>query len=293
MWHITTPRVGQGPRRAETRSRVLASIGTEAPSTAPSWLSPREGSLRSVLANLLIVAAIGATSWALVPAAYADHPSGSTVVQGQVQAVHEDFFAAGTSKDRYSLATPGGKSLKIKSRKDGLGLRDGARVTLRGQVTDGALAVTEESATAAAETQPTAAAALPARPVKVAVILLNFRDNTTQPFTAADARTTVFTGANSVNAYYQETSFGQINLTGKVRADGDVFGWYTSTRDAVGWITTSGEATPALAQQAGVDLSGYDKFIYVHPRITSCGWRASPTSVEGTPGSTATSTLLS
>ncbi len=105
------------------------------------------------------------------------------------------------------------------------------------------------------------------------MILINFRNNTTQPFTAADARTTVFTGTNSVNAYYQETSFGQINLTGKVRADGDVFGWYTSTRDAVSCDYDQwGSDARQLAQQAGVDLSGYDKFIYVHPRITACGW---------------------
>jgi hypothetical protein len=228
--------------------------------------------LRSVLTHLLAAGALVAACCVLAPVARADHGS-PTLVQGQVQAVHQDYFDTGTSTDRYSLATPAGKRLKLESRKDQLGLRNGTRVALRGQVDDGTLAVTEEAVTAAAEAQPTAAAALPASPVKVAVILLNFRNNTTQPFTAADARTTVFTGTSSVNAYYRENSFGQITLTGKLRSDGDVFGWYTSSRDAVScdytqWATDARQ----LAQQSGVDLTGYDKLIYVHPRISACSW---------------------
>ena len=212
-------------------------------------------------------------AFAIAPAAHADHPGDPALVQGQVQAVHEDMFATGTSTDRYSLTTSSGRRLKIRAPKSGLGLRHGARVSLRGEVSGETLAITEGTATAAAEAQPTAAAALPASPVKVAVILINFRNQTSQPFTAADARTTVFTGPTSVNAYYRENSSGQISLTGKLRADGDVFGWYTSPRDAVSCDYDQwGADARQLAQQAGVDLTGYDKFIYVHPRIAACSW---------------------
>jgi hypothetical protein len=108
---------------------------------------------------------------------------------------------------------------------------------------------------------------------KVAVILANFTNNTSQPITAAGAADLVFVGAQSSNAYFKEESFGIRSLVGKLSPTGDVFGWYTIAPGATacnysGW----GNSARAAAQSAGVDLSGYDHIIHYFPRTAACGW---------------------
>ena len=67
---------------------------------------------------------------------------------------------------------------------------------------------------------------------KTVVIMFNFANDTRTPYTQDQLRSQVFTGAGSVNAYYQEQSFGLVSFTGKYRADGDVWGWFTIARRA-------------------------------------------------------------
>jgi hypothetical protein len=108
---------------------------------------------------------------------------------------------------------------------------------------------------------------------KVAVILLNFQNNTAEPWTPDQVRGTVFTNANSVNAYFQEESSGDFSLTGKVRADGDVYGWYTVPHNNTSCsFSTWANAADDAATAAGVDLSGYDNHIYVWPTTSACWW---------------------
>jgi len=66
-----------------------------------------------------------------------------------------------------------------------------------------------------------AAAQPPTGTWEVAVILVNFIDDTSQPWTLAEMQNRFFTGAASVKAYYDEVSYGQLNVTGSV------FGYYT------------------------------------------------------------------
>ena len=110
-------------------------------------------------------------------------------------------------------------------------------------------------------------------PRKVAVILANFSNDTSQPLTQDAARSLVFTDVRSTNAYFKEVSFGARSLVGKTRPDGDVFGWYTLTAgnnpcDYSAW----GTAARAAAQSAGVDLSGYDHIVHYFPRATACSF---------------------
>lgn len=112
-----------------------------------------------------------------------------------------------------------------------------------------------------------------ASPRKVAVILANFANNSSQPITVAAARDLVFGGAQSANAYFKEVSFGIRSLVGKVAATGDVYGWYTIAAsntpcDYSAW----GSAARAAAQAAGVDLSGYDHVIHYFPNSSACQW---------------------
>ena len=108
---------------------------------------------------------------------------------------------------------------------------------------------------------------------RVAVLLVNFPTNASQPWTAALVRDVFF---GDVNAFYRENSQDQTWFSG------EVFGWYTLPLDPAGCPTTD---IALAAQQAavndGVDLTGYDRFVYAFPDI-GCSWSGLGT-VGGTP----------
>lgn len=125
---------------------------------------------------------------------------------------------------------------------------------------------------AARSTSPQAAAIAPG-PRRTAVILFNFSSDTSQPWSVAGARSEVFTGSQSANVFYEEESYGGISLTGDLRADGDVFGWFTLNTPAGGcdfeeWVKKADEA----ATNAGAVLSEYQNLIYMFPPRFSCPW---------------------
>ena len=64
-------------------------------------------------------------------------------------------------------------------------------------------------------------------PRKVAVLLFKFSGDPVEPWSPEQTRSKVFTASDSANAFYEEESYGQISLTGKLSSDGDVFGWFT------------------------------------------------------------------
>jgi hypothetical protein len=98
---------------------------------------------------------------------------------------------------------------------------------------------------------------------KVLVLLVNFQDKATQPWTTTQVQDLVF---NQVNNFYKESSYQQTWLTG------DVFGWYTlpissATCDQDSIATYARQAATA----AGVNLSAYNRHVYAFPAL-SCGW---------------------
>jgi hypothetical protein len=101
----------------------------------------------------------------------------------------------------------------------------------------------------------------------VAVLLFNFANDSRQPWTATTVRGVVFDNASSVNAYYQDVSYGQLALTG------DVFGWYTidATNEGCAYSTWASQAR-SKASAAGVSLSGYQHVVYAFPKASSCSW---------------------
>lgn len=107
---------------------------------------------------------------------------------------------------------------------------------------------------------------------RVLVILVNFEDKQTQPYTVQQVRNVMAT----VSSYYEEASYGQTWLSS------DVVGWLTipvrsSTCDD--WAIASYARQAATA--AGVNISNYNRIIYAFPKI-SCGW-AGLGSVGGNP----------
>ncbi|HEY5873493.1 MAG TPA: hypothetical protein VIT46_09670 [Gaiellaceae bacterium] len=101
----------------------------------------------------------------------------------------------------------------------------------------------------------------------VAVLLFNFSNDTAQPWTPASVQNVVFDSADSVDAYLQDASYGQLALTG------DVHGWYTIDASNAGCAyTTWASQARSKATAAGVNLSAYQYVVYAFPQATSCGW---------------------
>jgi hypothetical protein len=109
---------------------------------------------------------------------------------------------------------------------------------------------------------------------KLAVILVNFADNASQPYSAEEVRQLIWTGPRSVRAYYSAASFGQLELGSGANINGDVYGYYTIPYSEAGsscpyeaWQ----EAALAAARSAGVDLSAYTNIMFFWPEAP-CGW---------------------
>jgi hypothetical protein len=99
---------------------------------------------------------------------------------------------------------------------------------------------------------------------KTLVLLINFQDNASQPYTTAAASAVTF---QTVSDYYRENSYQQTWLTGAV------YGWLTLNTTS-GSCATDTWATLAdqAAQAAGVNVSNYPRRIYAFPNTASCGW---------------------
>lgn len=133
----------------------------------------------------------------------------------------------------------------------------------------------QPSLLSAGSSQAALAGLMPAEegPRKVAVLLMNVPGGFGGTWSPGEARSKVFTASNSVNAFYEDESYGEISLTGKLRPDGDVFGWYTLAPKSGGCSFEEWDDEAAhLAEQAGIDLSGYQHIVYISTLQLSCNW---------------------
>ncbi len=98
--------------------------------------------------------------------------------------------------------------------------------------------------------------------------MVNFTDDTSQPYTPAQVAGLLFTDTNSANNYYKENSFNQTSFAGIA------VGWYTLpyqgrvSCDYNAWATAADNA----AKAAGVNLSSFARKIYVLPSSVQCSW---------------------
>ncbi|EKE75966.1 Ig-like domain-containing protein [Gallaecimonas xiamenensis] len=118
-------------------------------------------------------------------------------------------------------------------------------------------------------------AALPAKAVtrpslgeqSTLVILANYSDDTSTPWTTDQARQSVF---GQVNDFFKENSGGKTWLAG------DVTGWYTlplsKTQCDSPDVATQANA---LAKADGIDVDAYSRVIYAMPYSTSCAYSGS------------------
>jgi hypothetical protein len=99
---------------------------------------------------------------------------------------------------------------------------------------------------------------------RVAVILVNFASDTSQPYTTATASSVTF---GTVSDFFRENSYGQTWLTGQV------FGWYNLpfSLTSCDYSRIATESDKAAAAR-GVDLSRFTRRIYAFPKTSACSW---------------------
>lgn len=197
--------------------------------------------------------------------------SESVTVEGTLKVVHFDYLAA-DSTDEYVLESPSGNTVPLHFSGRPPKLPPNAKLRVRGQRTGSSVTVAStDSSDVTVLAEPSTSAITGQK--KVAVIVFNWQGDQRKPFTPAQVRETIFTNGDSTNSYYKEQSFGQVGLTGKTRADGDVFGWYTISNDYTDCdFNAWANAANTKAQAAGVDLAGYDRYLYVFPQSNYCPW---------------------
>ncbi len=217
-----------------------------------------------------------------------DAAAGATVtLSGTLRLYHVDDFADDVGHDAYAIETADG-TVPLEIRGPAPEAWNGARVQIHGTWTGSVvrvpLAANRASlvrVSAAPRRQVTAVLGADGQTVhlvagtplasaakKVAVILFNFSDDTSQPYTPTTAGAVAFSNGNAVASFFEEESRGAVTVTGQV------FGWYTisaSKADCANVFTWSSLARDAAAA-AGVDLSPFTNFVYAFPKSSSCVW---------------------
>lgn len=180
-------------------------------------------------------------------------------LQGTLKVLYQD--SPGSARLRHFLEVQG-RQLELHFAKNPpTHLLTGSVVRVNGVQLESKVAVASGTSSTSMQT---ISAALPAAfgNQNTLVVLVNFQNNTTQPYTASYADDETFVKNSN---FYLENSFSQTWFTG------NVVGWYTlpisSTCD-LGTIATSANQA---ASAAGVNLSGYQRFVYAFPNA-NCGW---------------------
>jgi hypothetical protein len=191
-------------------------------------------------------------------------------VEGVLEVQIEDSNAG--SVMHHFLDTGSGK-IKLHGRPDGaefLGLTTGATVRVHGRKSD---ANTLDLSGSGSVTTLALATSNTFGQQRIAVILVNFQDNASQPYSWSDAANVTF---SQTSDWYRENSYNQTSLTG------DVFGWFTiaasSTTCDTDQITTLAEQA---ATNAGVNLNNYPRRVFGFPSANCPFWGRS--TVGGNP----------
>jgi hypothetical protein len=191
-------------------------------------------------------------------------PPGEVELEGTVEVLHEDRDVG--SRYIYFLNTPAAERLELRFGTNAPALVSGERIRARGRRSNGVLALSS------GDNVQALAAALPNTfgAQKTLVILVNFSDKATQPYTISTAQS-VF---NTTSNFDLENSFNQTWLTGVSNpgAAADIVGWFTINQS---YTVCDYSKTQSLAEQAataaGVNLSQYSRRVYAFPQ-NNCSW---------------------
>jgi len=181
-------------------------------------------------------------------------------LEGKLEVVYED--SPQQSKLRHFLDV-GGQRLELRfGQHPPTHLLTGAIVHVHGVQIEQKVAVA--SGTSSTSLATVAAAPLPSTfgDQKTLVILVNFQNNTSQPYTPTFAHDMTFTTTSNFD---MENSYGQTWLTGNVA------GWYTIPTNSTCDYPLIGTLANQAATAAGVNVSAYSHLVYGFP-AASCGW---------------------
>ena len=238
--------------------------------------------LRSAVILLaLFLAPVGGAAWAQGrsgapdPSSFAQAALLPETHEGRLLVLHEDRDPG--SRYRYFLHTAS-EQLELQFPDDAPGLVTGDHVRVTGVRTGGVLALSSSGSVS------TLSSGLPNTlgPQKTLVILVNFVDKLTQPYSVATAQGVMATTSN----FDLENSFGQTSLTSVVDSAqaADVRGWFTiALSSTVCDYSTLASQAKSAAAAAGVDLSVYGRLVYAFPQ-NACTWWGLGT-VGGNPSS--------
>lgn len=190
-------------------------------------------------------------------------------LEGNLQVLIGDDFDKKEAKTNYSLKTADQGSLKLYFVEDPPAVNSDTKVQVKGLMLADKVVIGGKKDMQILEKNNSVLGTMTTK--RVAIILMNFQNDASQPYSQDNLRTEVFTSYKSANNFYKEASFGKISVEGKLRVDGDVFGWYTipynnNPCDGYAWVN----AANTKAQAAGVDLSGYTNYVYIHPNAPGC-----------------------
>ncbi len=249
----------------------------------------RRTSLQSVLALLLAFLLVAPVTSATAGGAVEE------TMTGVLEAVHVDAFASRSAHEEYVLRTSRGitalafadsgpiglggatvtvtgtrvgKGLHVASSKPGRDLRvlgvpparDLGAETVNVAALDGAGTTTGTVAPLITTAASTVAKSF-------AVVMINFADLRTQPWSTSTVQAALTSSTGSLKAFYEEESKGRLTL------GGSVFGWYTIDAPTTGcdwrtWHTLGYNAAAA----AGVNLASYTNVMFVWPYTSQCGF---------------------
>ena len=190
-------------------------------------------------------------------------------VEGELEIMYEDSHGHG--RLGYFVQTPG-KKFEIEFRHTPAPtLRTGMHVTVTGVQSSGALELNSGEVVETSGVALVNGNALGQH--RVLVVMVNFQDKQTQPFTREQAQLVMF---GTTSDFYRESSYSQTSLTG------DVYGWYTIPVSSTTCDTTAiANYAQQAAAAAGANIQSYDHLVYAFPQ-NACTWQGRG-SVGGTP----------
>lgn len=230
----------------------------------PGAIHPNVYRVLKVLLPLLFLIVLFSTSSShVIAAVHADE------IEGEYIAIFEDH-ADGNHHLRHFLKA-GGRHTELFFRGKPPVLKSGSRIRTRGKKSNDILTIDSSEDILILGAEGDANGSTPAATGNTTgvqttlVLLVNFQNYQQEPYTVQQAYDLVF---NTVSDFYLENSSSQTWLSG------DVHGWYTlpidrPTDSSNCKSTDLAQAAQTAAQNAGVNLSSYNRFIYVFPQ-TSC-----------------------
>lgn len=210
-------------------------------------------------------------------------------LKGELELSYIDYEDGSHSQLRHALITDNGSvDLHLPKGAKFEQLKTGSHIKVKGwmfkgtsdeQTQSSALVLNDESDSlqlvAGTDVMSVSASSLPNTigEQRTLVVLVNFQNNTSQPWTNEQVQELVF---GTVNDYYKEASYGQTWLSG------DVQGYFTLPIDATCRTNDIDNYGRQAVLDSGIDVSGYDRWVYIYPENSGCGWTGQGT-IGGNP----------